>query len=452
MVIQVSKKKHKKEFNEISVNKILRFFLFFLLISNCSLNSESSLWTKSKKIEAEKDLIVKELFKDEEARSKEINSNLKIKLESNFLENNFNNNLKNNSGRINYNGKLESISKYKFSKIDNFDQFEPEIIFDKNNIVFFDNKGSILKFDQFSKLIWEKNYYTKAEKKLKPKLSLANNDEILIVADNLAKYYSVNLKSGKLLWSKTNLAPFNSQIKIYKDMFFITDFENVLRCFSIKNGNELWNVKTDTTFIKSQKKLSLVISNEVVFFSNSIGDISAVDISTGNLIWQTPTQSSSIYEDAFLLKTSDIIVGDNEILFSNNKNEFFSLDVNSGALNWVQKINSSLRPTIIENLIFTVSIEGYLAVVEKENGNIVRFTDVFDKFNKKKRPNIKPVGFLAGSKNIYLTTDSGQIIIIEILNGKSSSILKIDNEKLSRPFILNQNLFVIKDNAIIKLN
>ena len=35
---------------------------------------------------------------------------------------------------------------------------------------------------------------------------------------------------------------------------------------------------------------------------------------------------------------------------------------------------------------------------------------------------------------------------------KTKEILKIDNEKISRPFILNKNLFIIKNNAIIKLN
>ena len=43
------------------------------------------------------------------------------------------------------------------------------------------------------------------------------------------------------------------------------------------------------------------------------------------------------------------------------------------------------------------------------------------------------------------------MLIIEILNGKTKEILKIDNEKISRPFILNKNLFIIKNNAIIKL-
>ena len=64
----------------------------------------------------------------------------------------------NNNGRTNYNGNLKKSSRFKFSRIDNFDFTEPEIIFSKNNIIFFDNKGSILKFDEKSKLVWKKNF------------------------------------------------------------------------------------------------------------------------------------------------------------------------------------------------------------------------------------------------------------------------------------------------------
>jgi len=434
------------------VNRTIVLFLIILLITNCSLDNKSGIWTKSEKIKVEKKLIISELFKKEESLSKEFNSNVKIQLKSHLSNNSFLNNLSNNNGRVNYNGNLKSLSKFKYSTIDNFDELEPEIVFEGNNIIFFDNKGSILKFDQFSKLIWKKNYYKKTEKKQKPILSLANNQKTLVIVDNFAKYYAINIKTGELLWSKRNSAPFNSQIKIYKDKFFVTDFDNVLKCFSIKDGKELWNVKTETTFIKSQKKLSLVILSGKVYFNNSIGDISAVDVNSGNLIWQTPTQSSSIYESAFLLKTSDLVANDESILLSNNKNEFFSINANTGVLNWKQKINSNLRPTIVDNLVFTVTMEGFLVVVENSTGNIIRVTNVFDRFKKKKKSKIKPVGFIVGASNIYLTTDNGRLIIIDILSGKSSLILKIDNEKISRPFILNKNLFIIKDNAIIKIN
>jgi len=433
------------------VNKYIFYFLFFLL-SNCSLDQKSGIWTKNEKIKNDDELVIKELFKKSKALENEYNLNVKIRLESFLVNNNIASTLDNNSGRLKYNGILKNISRYKFSKIDNFNQFEPEMIFDGENIIFFDNKGSILKFDKFSKLIWKKNYYTKSEKKLSPSLTFAIIQNKLLVVDNLSKYYAINVDNGELLWTKKSKAPSNSQIKIYKDDFLIVDFHNILRCISINDGIEKWNVSTDTTFIKSQKKLSLIISRDKVFFNNSIGDISAVDIKSGNLIWQTPTQSSSIYENAFLLKTSDLVTDNKSILFSNNRNEFFSLDIFTGAINWQKKINSTIRPVLIDKLIFTISNEGFLVILDKDSGEIARITNIFSEIKEKKRKNIIPVGFIVGVDNIYLTTSHGRLIIINILKGKTSSILKIANKKISRPFILNENLFIIKDNSIIKLN
>ena len=56
------------------------------------------------------------------------------------------------------------------------------------------------------------------------------------------------------------------------------------------------------------------------------------------------------------------------------------------------------------------------------------------------------------AKNIYLTVDNGRLLVIDIKTGKTISILKVDNDKISRPFVLDKNLFVIKDDAIIKLD
>ena len=434
------------------MNKIIIILIYIIFINGCSLNKNSKFWTQSQKILEDQSSNYKELLLEDKTFKKELNTNILIN-----LGNIKNNNLKfrdnfNNDGRLNYDGEVKKSSRYKFSKIKKFYQFEPVISFHKKNIIFFDNKGSILKFNEKSKLIWKKNHYLKTEKKLKPILQFANNDKVLIVADNIAKYYAVNIENGNLLWSKRNLAPFNSQIKIHQNKIFIIDVSNTLRCFSLENGEELWNIKTENSLIRSQKKLSMVIVNDKLYFKNSIGDISAVDINEGELLWQLPTQTSSIYEAAFSLQTSDLVTDGNTLFFSNNKNQFFSIDLKTGSFNWENKVNSNLRPSLVENYIFTVSLEGYLIIIEKNSGNIIKVTDVFRNFKKKNREKIKPVGFVIGIDNIYLTTDNGRLFVIDIKTGKTSKILKIDNDRISRPFILNRNLFVVKDNAIIKLD
>jgi len=434
------------------VNKVIYFFLIFIFISGCSFNKNSKFWSNSEKVQNENNINYEEVFPSEEALKKEFNSTLTIKFNSKPINNTLINNYLNNTGRLNFDGNLEKSSRYKFTKIDNFNKYQPEISFIRDNIIFFDNKGTILKFDNKSKLVWKKNYYSKSEKKLKPILQFVNNEKYLVVTDNIAKSYMLDIESGNLIWSKNNLAPFNSQIKIFEDKFFVIDLSNTLRCFSIKDGNELWYVKTENSLIRSQKKLSMVIVDDKIYFNNSIGDISAVDINKGDLLWQLPTQSSLIYESAFSLQTSDLISDKETLFFSNNKNQFFSIDIKSGSFNWKNKINSSLKSTLIGDYLISVSLEGYLIITEKRSGNIIRVTDVFQNFKMKKRVNIKPTGFVVGLKKIYLSTSNGRLLIIDIASGKTISILKIDNEKISKPFIQNKNLFLIKDNAIIRLN
>jgi len=438
------------------VNRALYFLLIIVLLSGCSLNKSPKLWPVSKKknqdISLDKVKKKQEIFSKEKVINEEFNPNLKIKIDDNFNTKSSAQNYSNNNGRVNFDSKLESTSKYKFSKIKNFHSHEPEIIFDKKDIIFSENKGSILRFKENSKLLWKKNYYSKTEKRLNPILQFGNNEQFLIVADNIAKYYMLDILTGDLIWTKNSLAPFNSQIKIYKDKFLVVDFSNTLRCFSIKNGKELWNIKTQNSLIRSQKKLSFVIVNDNIFFNNSIGDITAVNLNNGELLWQLPTQSSLIYDSAFSLETSDLITDNKTLFFSNNKNQFFSIDIDTGSFNWETKINSSLRPSLVGNIIFTVSSEGYLFLVDKNNGNIIRVTYLFDKFSQKKRNSIKPTGFILGSEKIYLSTNNGRLLIVDIATGKTISVLKIDNEKILRPVISGENLFIVKDNAIIKLN
>ena len=434
------------------MKNLVKLFFLIIIINSCSFNPNSTLWTKRTEIKKDNILNTKQIVEKEKILENELNNNLKINISNLKIENSQIKNFTNNNGRSYYEGSLKSISRYKFSKIQNFDQYEPEIAIDKNNIIFFDNKGNILKFDNNAKLKWKKNNYSKTEKKMNPILFFSTNKNYLIVADTVAKYYALDINSGQIIWSKNNTAPFNSQIKIFKDKFFIVDSENVIKCFSLKDGSILWSFKTEKPFIKSQKKNSLVIKNDKIIFNNSLGDITALDLYTGELIWQTPTQKKSIIDEALFLKTADLVVGKNSIFLSNNTNNFFSIDVDTGIINWKQKINSELTPTFVNNLIFSITNEGYFVIIDYETGNLIRSTNVLKNIKKKKIKKFKPVGFIVGKKDIYLTTTNGRLFVIDILSGVTKSVLKIDSEKISRPIVLQKNLFIIKDNSIIKLN
>ena len=80
--------------------------------------------------------------------------------------------------------------------------------------------------------------------------------------------------------------------------------------------------------------------------------------------------------------------------------------------------------------MFTVTLEGYLVVIDSRNGNIVRITSIFEKIKNFKKKNIKPEGFIVSKDKIYLSISNGRIIIIEILSGKPIDI--INNIRLEK--------------------
>ena len=422
------------------MNRTILYLVLLFLFSSCGQNNKS-IENSNTKI----------LFEEIKPIQENLNSNIQIKL-SKFVKNNsFINNNSNNNGNINFEPLFEKKKAYKFSKIKQFNSIDTDILFIKNNdLIYFDNRGTIFRINENFDTVWKANHYSKKEKKLNPILYFNYINNRIIIVDTLSNIFSINLDNGELIWKKESFSPFNSNVAIQKDKFITIDFDNVIRCFSVIDGNELWNFKTENTFIKSQKKLSIIIKDDIVYSLNNLGDLTALNINDGSLVWQTPTQSNEIFLNAFSLKNSEMILMNETIYFSNNKNDLFSIDARTGIVKWKQTVNSSLKSTISENFIFNISEKGYLFIIDQDTGNIIRVTDVF--LNFKKREKIYPVGFVVAKNKIYLSTNNGRIVKVNVVNSEIEDIIKFNNEKISRPFINNGHFFLIKNNAIIRSN
>ena len=431
------------------MNRLLIFIISLFFLNNCSLNENSRIW-KNKKDNSTNPKNIKKIFSEKKIIT-QFNQELKLDLANIKINNKVVDN-QNNYGFQDYSGSIDKVGNYKFSKLDDVNELNFKPVFLNDGLIFFDKKGSIIRYDNNQKVLWKKNHYSKLEKKLKPKLNFVLVDQNLLITDSISKYYSVNVNSGELIWSKNNIYPFNSEIKRSKNKIFVVDYKNTLRCYNINDGSECWNLPTEDSFTISSSNFSLIIDGELIIFTNSIGDVTAVDIDSGLITWQLPTQSSSIINETYNFKVSKLVSDNESIYFSNNKNEFYSIDVKTGTTNWINEINSNLTPIISGNLIFTVSNEGYLHVIEKNNGNIIRISDLYINYKIKKRKNVKPIGFAMGNTKLYLTNTDGKMLVVDLNLGKVIGVEKVAGDFTSKPFIFNQSLFIIRNGSIIQYN
>ncbi len=154
------------------MNRLLLIFIAIFLLNNCSYNENSRLW-KDKEQPLENQENVTQIFAEEQSVSLELNPDISLDL-SNIKSSNKIVDNQNNFGPLSYNGTLQKNGNFKFSKLENLDQFNLKPAFLNEGIIFFDNKGSLLRFNDEQKIIWKNNFYSKSEKKLKPKLNFAN--------------------------------------------------------------------------------------------------------------------------------------------------------------------------------------------------------------------------------------------------------------------------------------
>ena len=432
------------------MNRLLLLILIPFVLLNCSFNPNSKIWNKEdNKFEDDKNL--KKINFIDKQKTIELNPSVKIDLLDVNTKENFDIN-QNNFGSLRYQGSLEKIANYKFTKFNNINELNFEPLFLRDSLIFFDKKGSIIHYDKKSNIIWKKNYYKKSEKKLNPKLSFYKKDKNIVVIDDIGKIYLLNSFNGDLIWMNNNTYPFNSGIKSSKGKLFGVDLNNTLRCYEIKDGSKCWKYQTESSLTLSDSKHSIIIYKDNVIFSNSLGDITSIDISSGSVDWQLPTQSNLILSKTYNYRNSKLVGDNKSVYFSNNQNQFYSANIETGIINWENKVNSSLTPVIINNFIFTISEEGFLYILQKKEGNIIKITDLYKGYKTKDRKKIKPVGFLIANEKLYLSNNNGILVIVDISTGKVIKTQKISRGPLSKPFINNNRLYIIKNGSIIEYN
>ena len=143
------------------IRLFLLIFTLFLL-TNCSVKENLSIWNK-KEENLENQKKIKKLFSKDKKTITEFNPELKLDISKLLFNENITDN-QNNIGAQNYTGFNEKINTFKFSTIKDTNQLNYKPIFLDDGLIFFDNKGTIIRYDLNSKVIWKKNIYSKSEK------------------------------------------------------------------------------------------------------------------------------------------------------------------------------------------------------------------------------------------------------------------------------------------------
>ena len=195
----------------------------------------------------------------------------------------------------------------------------------------------------------------------------------------------------------------------------------------VKNGSKIWDVRSISSFIKSQNLLSLALSTQGdLIASTSAGDLFRINSKNGQILWSQNTLSSMLEHARDFFKSSDVVIQNDNIYFSTQET-ISSYNFTDGYINWSKKMNCVSSPIKDRNHVFVVTENGFLVIIDDSNGKIISSKNILD-ILKKKRQSTIITGFVMGSNKIYSVTLNGFLIISSASTGEVESFKKIIEE------------------------
>ena len=236
---------------------------------------------------------------------------------------------------------------------------------------------------------------------------LSVNNLYLLKLDN-DDLYLIDPASKDIIWkSESQNIPLRSKGAsmplVQNNTVYIARDNGSLSAYDQTNGTLKWftiiSSRSGRNDLESQRdaEMNILVSNDRLFYGHYQGEIAALDLSSGDIVWSSP-----------LSFINNILIHSSSILGSTTSNVLVSLDEASGFINWKSEVNKDItEPFIIDKIVMIFSTDGTLFGYDMESGEKV--------YEEEYGYDIHPkTEFIVEKNNIYFQTNDGDTIHLRV--------------------------------------
>lgn len=174
----------------------------------------------------------------------------------------------------------------------------------------------------------------------------AVSGDMVFIGSGDQNLYAFDKKSGKVMWKFRTYGWVNSCPLIVGDKILAGSYDRFVYCLNKHDGRLLWKLETQGEIFNSNK---FAYRDGIVYIPSMDGNLRAVDIETGRLIWKVKVATYGM--------ASSGIIHDDTILQSTRDGILFALDL-KGKILWKYKAREDDvigPPAVYEGRIYVAS-------------------------------------------------------------------------------------------------
>lgn len=279
---------------------------------------------------------------------------------------------------------------------------------------------------------------------------MAYDNGRLFVTTGFAHVIALDAKTGRMVWRRTVGTPMRTPPTVRGGRVFVITTDNKLHALAATDGNPLWHHAGISEIASLLGGGSPAVDAGVIVAPFSSGEVVALKVDTGRVVWEESLVSVAQRREAATLShvRARPAIDRGRVFALGNAGIMVAIDLRSGRRIWEKDIGGQQSPWIAGDYIFVLTNNSELIALSRANGAVhwVRSLPRFEDPEDREDP-IVWRGPVLASDRLIITGSHGVALSVSPYTGQIIGRERLPERISVAPVIANRTVYFLTDDA-----
>ena len=279
---------------------------------------------------------------------------------------------------------------------------------------------------------------------------LAVHGDSLFATTGFGQVFALDAASGKEIWRRATSGPLRAPPTVFGGRVFVVTMANELYALDAGTGRVLWTYVGITESVGLVGAASPAVQGSVVVAPFTSGEVVALRVENGRQVWsESLIALRRVNPVASMAHIRGRPVIDRDRVFiTGNSGRTVAVDLRTGNRLWERPIGGVHGPWVVGDFIYVLSSDGELVCLTRRDGAVrwVRTLQRYENEEDKER-RIVWTGPVVASDRVIVAGSNREIWSISPYSGKLLGRIKAPGPILISPVVANETFYFLTEDA-----
>lgn len=185
--------------------------------------------------------------------------------------------------------------------------------------------------------------------------------------------YALNEQNGAILWHVTLPDQSNTPPTYANGQIYVKTIDGKLVALNASNGQTSWTYDEGSTQLQLLGSSSAVVAGKTVIAGFSDGKVDAINATNGQLIWQATVATPQGFSDVSQMVGvfADPVISGNTVYVASYHGTISALDMSSGHIIWQHPLSNYAGIAVDNDSVFAANTAGTIFAYSKDDGSML---------------------------------------------------------------------------------